>query len=715
MQAGIPCISPVTTKFRNKDIERLVRLTKRAGQVIICNDSEESGAGEEGALITAATLHAVGRDVRIATLPRPEGKEKIDVNELVATQGPKALERVLDDAKRYLEYLLCRIPEDTPKDKLKASLKPVFDLVAEAEPLDQQIYVDAIADRFGLGRQALKQQIKEVARQNSRKAAENRHSSGLPLIRVNDRQLSEIAREAGKILVISNKERMEHAAKGDKRPGGVPVVFVRADGLVRLVHRDNDVSVSVVDRDTGHAIITRIADWVHMNKKEISPVFPPRDVSRDLLTLAPEGLPALDSVISTPVFGSDGDLVSTPGYHEKDRLWLHPGNGLDLPEVPKHPTRAQVDEARCLFTEELFADFPFADRVGSMAALLFPFVRRMITGTTPIHLFEAPTPGSGKSLLCNLISIVTTGSSAEARTLPEQEEEVRKMITAELSRARPMILIDNASERKKLDSAALASVTTTPDWTDRLLGKSKMLSLSNQALWMLTANNPRISNEITRRCIRIRIDPKQDRPWQRQGFKHDPITVWAQKERTRLVHAALSLVQAWIVEGTPAGSEHLGSFESWVQVIGGLLRVAGVDGFLAKQNDFYAAANSEGEAWRDFVAVWWAAFGNEGKRIAELNDLCEQEGLMNTVRGDKSSKSQQIRLEYALKSSRDRVYGNCRIELSRDRGAHKGRLYQLVSIDDTRSEGDRHRGQQDLWDERDVPEMDEPASERFEY
>ncbi|MCK6554937.1 CHC2 zinc finger domain-containing protein [Candidatus Binatia bacterium] len=52
-QAGFKCLSPVTTTFRAQDHEKLVRLTSQAKRVVIVNDSEESGAGERGALETA--------------------------------------------------------------------------------------------------------------------------------------------------------------------------------------------------------------------------------------------------------------------------------------------------------------------------------------------------------------------------------------------------------------------------------------------------------------------------------------------------------------------------------------------------------------------------------------------------------------------------------------------------------------------------------------
>ena len=106
-------------------------------------------------------------------------------------------------------------------------------------------------------------------------------------------------------------------------------------------------------------------------------------------------------------------------------------------------------------------DFPFvkeSDRAHAIAAILLPFLRRMIAGLAPIHLIEAPTQGSGKGLLASLISIVSTGLAAEGRTVPEAEDEVRKMITAELVTGRPIILLDNLSDKRTLESSALASV-----------------------------------------------------------------------------------------------------------------------------------------------------------------------------------------------------------------------------------------------------------------
>ena len=135
MQVGVPCISPVTVRFRKKDLPKLIALTERVSEVVICNDSEDSGAGEAGATETAAALQAEGRIVRIARIPRPEGKDKVDLNELVAEGGAAALERVMRDAADWCEHLIEQIPADASKREVSTRLREVLPLIRSADPV----------------------------------------------------------------------------------------------------------------------------------------------------------------------------------------------------------------------------------------------------------------------------------------------------------------------------------------------------------------------------------------------------------------------------------------------------------------------------------------------------------------------------------------------------------------------------------------------------
>jgi DNA primase catalytic core len=682
MQACVPCISPVTTRFRKQDVPRLLELTRRTKRVIICNDSEASGAGEAGARETAAALWAEGREVCLAAIPRPEGTDKIDVNELVASQGPDALREVLAQAKAYPDHLLDSIPKDAPKGDLDRLLEPVLESLAGCSSIRADAVLDTVTAKFGVRRRALTRRIKELASKKKGDAVAARSPRvGLPQIRVGGRQLRDIVIDACAVVAQANERRIQAAAVAPFENDMAPL-FVRGRSLVRLERSEKGPPMlSELTESAMYGVLLREADWIHETEEGKHAVNPPKDVSRDLLTYTPPGIPAAESVLTTPVFGQDGQLLVAPGLHTNDRLWLDADPSLDIGEVPENPTPEQITAARSLLFDDLLVDFPFAtesDRAHALAAMLLPFMRRMISGWTPLHLIEAPAVGAGKSLLCQLIAIVATGWPIDASTLPGDEEEIRKTLTAELAKGSPIILLDNAKERKVLDSSALASVLTAPTWRARILGKSEIVVLPNSAMWMLTGNNPRLSVELTRRCVRIRIDPKRDRAWQRTGFKHDPITKWAAAHRAELVRAVLTLGQAWVAAGKPLGKQRLGSFEHWSAVMSGILEVSGVPGFLGNLEDLYAEADADGEMWREFVSAWWESFGDEEKRVNELNALCEQKSLMGPIRGDGAERAQQTRLGRALQAARDRVFDNVRLEAHRDK--HRGRRYRLVPV-----------------------------------
>ena len=116
-----------------------------------------------------------------------------------------------------------------------------------------------------------------------------------------------------------------------------------------------------------------------------------------------------------------------------------------------------------------------------------------------------------------------------------------------------------------------------------------MARLPIKCIWIATGNNPTLSTEIARRTIRIRIDAKTDQPWQRDSsqFRHADIMSWVKKNRGELIWAALTLAKAWISAGCPepTGIKLLGGFEEYRRVIGGILEVAGIKGFLGNADE----------------------------------------------------------------------------------------------------------------------------------
>jgi len=495
----------------------------------------------------------------------------------------------------------------------------------------------------------------------------------LPEIIVNNRQFRDVTTDAWSAL---------HAAN---RP---PSLFVRMGGLVRVAENFvEDRLVRQIETVSEMALydrLSRTADWVRETEDGVFCVNPPKAVARVISAVPDAKLPPLSALAEGPVFARDGSLILTPGYHREAALWLDLPDGFTLGDIPDAPSATEISWARSLLLDDLFVDFPFvapSDRAHAVAAVILPFVRRLIPGRTPIHLVEAPPEGSGKGYICHAVSIIASGQTQGARTLSHDDDEARKMITSELSTGRPIILLDNADDKKLLASPSLASVITADTWTDRQLGQSRMLTMPNNAVWLLTGNNPKLSMELARRCVRIRIEPPEERPHLRRSFKHDPFLDWVRENRAELVRAVLILVRHWIASGKPLAPYRLGSFERWAQIMGGILDLSGILGFLGNLEALYETADVEGETWREFVSVWWEPHGEVPQRIVDLNEQCETRNLMGAIRGDGSARSQQTRLGYALLSKRDRVYGSLQIARIGRNGHDKGTRWALHPID----------------------------------
>jgi len=485
----------------------------------------------------------------------------------------------------------------------------------------------------------------------------------LPAIVVNNRQLPDISDETWTCVHDANRKP--------------PWLFLSGGTLARINFAGKVPAIQQLDRVGVISAIARVAQWLRKNEDESTNVFPPARVADDMLNCPDaERLPVLEGIIASPIFDSDGRLLEAPGYHPSACVWYAPAPGFDIVPVPAPPLHQDVKDAVALVLE-VICDFPFvseADRANCIASFLLPFVRKMIRGCTPLHLFEAPSYGSGKSKLPEVVARLATGRPVEPTVLPADNEECRKKITASLARGPQVILLDNAS---RLQSEALAVALTCEVWSDRLLGASKMLSLPNQAVWLATGNNPSMTMEIARRTIRIRIDPKTDRPWLRTGFRHDPLLSWVAANRPRLVRALLTLVRAWIDRGRPMAGRTLGSFEHWAQVMGGILECAGIEHFLGNLGDFYDRLDAEGRMWREFCEAAFGRFAGRSARVTEYNELCAEKDLLLPVRGDKGKRSQCIRLGKALTRVRDRMFGGFTIVPATDRHS-KAQTYAVV-------------------------------------
>jgi putative DNA primase/helicase len=480
---------------------------------------------------------------------------------------------------------------------------------------------------------------------------------------------------------INNLVYLTTAALENLRSANNPPYILRFAGLLAWLEPDEKGKPFpriLTESHLRHELARTMewGDWKSDGKDQEKWVsqFPPMDVVRDILATPDLPFPPLEAVVEIPIFGRDGSLQLTPGYHAASRTFYVPGPTFRIGQIPKRPSQAEVTQARSLLVDDLLGDFPFvstADCAHAVAFSLLLYARHMISGPTPLHVFEKPAAGTGATLMVNLLVSIAIGRPLPAMSEASNEEEIRKRITAVLRKAPQVVLIDNV--RQGLYSGALAAAITSDFWEDRLLGSNVTVCLPVGCAWMCTANNVSMSDEIARRVIRSRLDAHVERPWLRQGFRHPNIKDWVAERRAELVRANLVLIQAWIAEGRPLGKQELGMFESWAQVIGGVLEVAGVSGFLGNVMDFYEGSDPESEAFREFAQEWFNQFEMQLIGVDGLLPIAQR----HLDLGAGTPQAQKIRLGKLLAQNRDRLFGPLRLE--RGEKYQGSNRYRLVS------------------------------------
>ncbi|MFN8495677.1 MAG: hypothetical protein U0350_49250 [Caldilineaceae bacterium] len=512
-------------------------------------------------------------------------------------------------------------------------------------------------------------------------------TNALPTIVVNQRQLPAITADALAALVARNRNQPTQ-----------PLVYVRGGLLTRVVQDENgEHFTQPLTEPAARSVLARAAQWVKLKESTTGyavaqSVFPPSAVVRDLLCLTnwPD-LPKLTGLVHCPTFAPSGHLHANYGYDPATQLFNACHLRLDAVQL----TQANLQSAKKLLLQELLVDFPFdsqASRAHAVSLLLLPFVRPLIDGPTPIHAIDAPTPGTGKGLLANACSYAARGRDLASTPAAQDDAEWRKRLTAAFLRGDTHILIDNINQ--PLQSASLAAALTQQVWADRLLGQTLTLSLPINQIWIATGNNLVSSDEIARRCIRIRLDANVERPDQRQGFKHTNLMRWVRQQRLPLLTAALTLIQYWVQAGMPRfTNQRKGSYETWGEVVGGILQAASIDGFLQNEHDLYEAATTETSRLVEFVETWYRRYGEQEVQVKELFKLASRPdgsippaeqgqwcSLLEDALGSGNELSRRAKLGRLLDENKDKIIAGYKLLKNvRDKKRPRFALHCLVT------------------------------------
>lgn len=314
------------------------------------------------------------------------------------------------------------------------------------------------------------------------------------------------------------------------------------------------------------------------------------------------GIDPLRGVLETPAFARGGRVISAPGYDRGTAFFLLPAFAMD--PIPEHPTQAQGAEALSFMWREMYCDFPFAgvdpaehgdtnrheqyDKARKVSAafvgiasILTVLARPAIDGAVPGFIFEAATPGSGKSLHMHITSMVTTGRAAGVMTFPmskgdPNEEELEKVLAGYALAGSRMVAFDNITGN--LAGAALDKVLTAVDTIMlRVLGSPDMRELAWSAVAMFSGNNMTTSPDVAGRTMVSRLVSPLENPRGRAAsdFRHPELLAWIKAHLPALLRAAFVVLRAfWCAKDKPDAGIR-GSFEAWSRIIPGAIMYSG--------------------------------------------------------------------------------------------------------------------------------------------
>lgn len=594
----------------------------RGRDVVIAYDGDPPG--HHGAWHLARALDGVAASVRALVLPAPDelpprlGEDRWDVAAFVLERGREALEQLL------------------------AAAGPVPTAWEPPPP------PPGLAS--GGARGAARAERQDATRESGGGGAARRPASATAQIVV-CAQVADMVDEA--------EAALDQAKLG---------VYQRGGDLMRVVHVDAQARVVALPEPTLLELLSRAADWVKIDDEdEEKPALPPRDVVRALAARGEWRFPALDRVVHGPVLRPDGTVLDQPGYDAGARVIYEP-RGATVPRVPERPTQVEARAALARL-HDVVSEFPFvaaSDRAAWVALVLTLLARAAIDGPVPLFLVRAVSPGTGKSLLIDVASLIGTdleGEPARMSQAPNAEEEGKALLALGREGA-PLAMIDNIE--RPLGSDVLAAALTARRFKRRDLGRAVVVEVE-LPVFVATGNNVVVRGDLARRVIPIDLDARMEHPEQRTGFRYPRLLQHVRAHRGELRAAALTILRWYCAEGRPPApaAPVLGSYEAWAGLVVQALLWLGEPDPCAGRARIQEFGDPEGEARRAALELWWERWGPLEQTALDVASTAGEElraALAGLGYGLSAERLDVKRLGYALRSLAGRIVGGLRLE-----------------------------------------------------
>ena len=363
-------------------------------------------------------------------------------------------------------------------------------------------------------------------------------------------------------------------------------LYIRGSEVVYIKKNDLGTFFSPISIPYLRAHMAKYANYqkFDVRSKKYYGINPPKELAECWLATAHEGnTPVARGIIEHPTMKKDGSIIENPGY-DSDTGLIYIKN-CDVESVGN----PSIDDAiiaiksieNIFFESCLITDIDMSVAVSAVITAII----RPVMSCSPLHAFTSTTPGSGKTTICDVVSIIATGRKPKNVVMTLNYEESEKRLDSCLLSGDSIILLNNID--RPLSDSKLCQMVTDSAVNVRLFGTQKNIACPNTAFIMANGNNLVISGDLPRRVLKGKLDPGMERPEKRK-FKRN-IESYVAKNRSGFIRSALIICRAYILSGSPDQNLHpLAGFDDWSNLVRSAMVWAGSADPCESQKDIYA-------------------------------------------------------------------------------------------------------------------------------
>jgi hypothetical protein len=307
----------------------------------------------------------------------------------------------------------------------------------------------------------------------------------------------------------------------------------------------------MLNRHDAYTLALYIEDYINFYKwpkKEkdgsfsTTPTRLPKPFVEQYLRYTASELPRVKGLLTMPVVLPGGRVLAENGLDRKWQLVFRiPPEIVEL--VPKGPPSPEEVRAAMLFLiNEWLIDVPMSihGKCILIGIALNIIERWMFTGM-PANFVTAGKRGGGKTTLLHMISLAVLGKLAAAMAWSRDQEERKKALFAAFLQDAPFIVWDNIAAGSSLSCTSIEAALTSGELQDRLLGKSKIITVPCASVPAFTGNNIQPRGDMASRSLISRIEVDRPDPENRYFAHPDPFQ-WTRDNQGRILKALYTIL-----------------------------------------------------------------------------------------------------------------------------------------------------------------------------